>query len=219
MTQDFSQLFAALAVFFASHSVPAVPGLRRGLVARLGERGYLVLHSVLASLSLVWLLVATVTAPRVELWGFQLWAKWLPVLVMPLACTLLVAGLTTANPFSLGWGRGFDPGRPGIVGLTRHPLLWATALWSGTHLAANGELRAVLLFGALCGFSLVGMALFDRRRRRSLGAQWEAWRGAMHFGSGDVPGLLIQAGGGLALYVGLLALHGFLFGVSPLDLF
>jgi len=211
---DFLPLYAALAAFFAAHSLPALPGLRGRLVMWLGsERRYLILHSVLASLTLVWLVLATLEAPRIELWGFHDWARWVPILVMPIACILLVAGLTTSNPFSLGPGsRGFDPSRPGIVGITRHPVLLAAALWSGAHLFPNGELRAVLLFGALFVFSLMGVPLFDHRRKALA-----PLKVALRLGRADLPGLMIRVIGGLLLYGALLYLHQWAFGLNPLS--
>lgn len=221
----FGDLAAALAVFFASHSLPALPGLRGGAVRAMGERGYLMLHSLVGTVTLAWLIVATVRAPRVELWGFHPWTRWVPLLVMPLACMLLAAGLTTPNPFSLGpGGRGFDPARPGVVAITRHPVLWAAALWSGAHLFPNGELRAALLFGALLGFSLMGTRLFDRRRRAVLAKLGGATSnlpfaallsGRAHWGVSS--GAILRAVSGLALFVALLLAHGALLGVSPLD--
>ncbi|HVI51427.1 MAG TPA: NnrU family protein [Candidatus Sulfotelmatobacter sp.] len=213
-TESFLSLYAALGAFFATHSLPSLPGVRGRLVALLGEKGYLIVHSLLATLTLVWLVAATLAAPRLVLWGFHDWARWVPLLTMPFACMLLVAGLTSANPFSLGAGRqGFNPARPGIVALTRHPVLWAAALWSGSHLFPNGELRAVLLFGALCGFSLMGMALFDRRRR-----ELQSLRVRIRFSPSDLPGLLLRALGGLLLYGALLHLHEPVFGFNPLTI-
>ncbi|OIQ88045.1 NnrU protein [mine drainage metagenome] len=219
MLHDFLPLLAALAAFAATHSLPALPGLRARLVAACGPRVYVWGHSLLATATLIWLVAATLAAPRVLLWGFADQARWVPVLVMPVACMLLVAGLTSRNPFSLGAGaRGYDPARPGIVGLTRHPVLWAAALWSGSHLFPNGEVRAALLFGFLLGFSLMGMPLFDRRRRAALGARWQALQ-PRRPGRADLAGLLWRGLLGLLLYLGLLLAHGALFGVKPLDLF
>jgi len=226
----FGELAAALAVFFASHSLPALPGLRARLVGWCGgERRYLLLHSLSATATLVWLVAAALRAPYLELWGFHAWTRWVPITVMPLACMLLVAGLTTPNPFSLGpGGRGFDPQRLGVLAITRHPVLWAAALWSGAHLFPNGSLRAVLLFGALCGFSLMGTRLFDRRRAQAMGVA--AWT-VLAAGTSNLPfaapssrrarlggsgGLVLRAVLGIVVYALLLALHGPLIGVYPL---
>ena len=213
----FSEVMAALALFFATHSVPAVPGVRGRLVSMLGRRFYVVLHSVVATAALAWLIAATLRAPYVELWGFHPWTRWVPLLVMPVACMLLVAGLTSPNPFSLGrGGRGYDPARPGIVAITRHPTLWAAALWAFAHLFPNGDLRAVLLFGGMGGFSLMGMVLFDRRRAAQLGrVEWRRLLAATAR-QPSFAGLAWRAGLGLVLYAALLFAHGPLFGRYPL---
>ena len=50
--------------------------------------------------------------------------KWLMLLIMPIACLLIVSGLTSRNPFSLGMGsKNFGSAKPGIVGLTKHPAI------------------------------------------------------------------------------------------------
>ncbi len=225
--EGFGEVGAALVLFFASHSLPALPRLRARLIAALGHRPYLILHSLIGTATLVWLIVATLEAPYVELWGFHQWTRWVPLLVMPFACILLVAGLTSPNPFSLGMGaRNFDPARPGVIAITRHPVLWAATLWAAAHLFANGELRALLLFGALGGFSLMGTRLFDRRRVQQLGAaEWgrlAAGTSNLPFAGGQTgsaasPGLLWRALLGLLAYGVVLYLHGDLFGRSPLD--
>lgn len=223
----FEELAAAFGLFIATHSVPALPALRARVVGLLGKRRYIVLHSLIASLSLIWLIKATLDAPTVVLWGFHAWARWVPILTMPLACILLVGGLTHGNPFSLGLGRrGWTPDRPGIVAVTRHPILWGAALWSGSHLFPNGEVRAVLLFGGLCLFSIAGTVLFDRRRARAMPdwAELASGTGNMPFGaicSGKSTfsvsyNLVKSILGGAALYLFLLFSHGPVLGLYPL---
>ncbi|HIJ63484.1 MAG TPA: NnrU family protein [Rhodospirillaceae bacterium] len=217
----FEELAAALAIFLATHSLPALPGWRARLVAAVGERRYLIGHSVVGSVTLLWLVAAALAAPYVELWTPPDWARWVPLTVMPLAMMLLVAGLTTANPYSLGRGRqGFDPAHPGIVAVTRHPVLWAAALWAAAHLAANGSLRAVVLFGMLGGFSVMGTRLFERRRGISPDTSNLPFRAILE-GRATLElsaGLLWRCLLGLALYVLLLALHGPVIGRYPLIL-
>jgi uncharacterized membrane protein len=51
------------------------------------------------------------------------------------------------------------------------PLL--LALWSGAHVAPNGDVAHVVLFGLFAGFALAGMGMADRRKRRLMGdAEW-----------------------------------------------
>ena len=217
----FGQLAAALTVFLASHSLPALPGWRARIISVIGERRYLVLHSLVGTVTLLWLVAAALEAPFIELWTPPTWAHWVPVAVMPLACMLLVAGLASANPYSLGRGaRGFDPARPGIVSVTRHPVLWAAVLWAAAHLAANGSLRAVVLFGILGGFSLMGTRLFDRRRGGSPETSNLPFRAVLSGRSRlDLSaGLVWRCLLGLVLYGLLLALHGPVIGRYPVIL-
>lgn len=170
-----TEFVAALVVFFLSHMIPVRPPVRPWLVARLGERGFLLGYSLLSVAILIWLIVAAGRAPYVEVIPPLDALRWAPFLAMPVACWLAVAGLSAVNPLSFGGlGQGaFDPQRPGILAFTRHPLLLALLLWAVAHLLANGDLAHVILFGLLALFSGAGMALIDRRKRRVVGKQ--AW--------------------------------------------
>lgn len=224
-----TEFLLALAAFLAAHVVPARPQLRAALVDRLGERTYLVVYSVVSLGLLVWLVSAGWRAPYVEVWPPAGWAAWVAVLAMPLALALIGAGVACRNPLSVGFVRSHGE-MDGVVRVTRHPLLWGFALWAFAHLPANGDVVAILLFGGLGTFALAGMAVLDRRRRRSLGeARWQALAAgtsalpfaALLAGRTDGPVLdgrtLAGAAAGLAVYAALLSGgHAALFGVDPL---
>ncbi len=220
----------ALTAFFTSHLVPARPAVRRSLQARLGGVAYGVVYSVVSLAVLAWLIVAARNAPHIQLWDFELWQLWVPNLVMPLVCVLIAFGLAAPNPFSIA-GRGsasFDPGRPGIAGVTRHPLLWAITLWALAHMVPNGDLAHVLLFGLFAVFGIAGMAALDSRKRkqwgRELWAQRAAKTSALPFAAlfegrirlHDLQFDPLRAVAALALYAMLLGAHPYLIGVSPL---
>lgn len=168
------ELAAAMALFLVSHRIPAMLGIRETLVRRLGPAGYVALFSAVSLGLLWWLIVAAARAPYVGLWETGDGQRWLVNLVMPVAITLTVFGTAAPNPFAFeGRASGFDPDRPGIAGVTRQPLLWALALWSGAHLLANGDLAHVILFGTFLALALAGMPMVERRRRRTMGeAEW-----------------------------------------------
>lgn len=168
------ELALAMALFLASHRIPAALGVKGRLLAALGPRGYGILFSVASVLLLWWLISAAGRAPFVPLWDQQPWHRWAANIVMPLAIALAVFGIAAPNPFAFeGRRTGFDPARPGIAGLTRQPLLWSLALWSGVHLLPNGDLAHVLLFGPFLILALAGMPMVERRRRREIGgAEW-----------------------------------------------
>jgi len=204
----------ALTIFLAAHSIPARPALRGRLVARLGERGYLLLYSLLSLGLLAWLISAALRAPTILLWPTTLASYHLALALMLPAGWLLAGGLTTPNPFSISLSRRrFDPGRPGIVGLVRHPVLWGFALWALVHAIANGDLVSLVLFGGFLLFSLLGMTVVGRRRRRAEVNDAEALRSVTR---GWTPAqLLLTFGGGTFLYVAALHAHPHLFGPDP----
>lgn len=160
------------AAFFATHSLPLRPAMRTRLVALMGRRGFGVAYSTLSIGMLALLIHAAGRAPYVMLWPTMPWHVHVVKWGMLLVCIVLALSLGRPNPFSFAGARNdrFDPARPGIVRILRHPVLAALALWARLHLLPNGDLAHVLLFGALGGFALLGRRLIDRRRRRELGA-------------------------------------------------
>ncbi|MBC7906750.1 MAG: hypothetical protein H7Y60_08395 [Rhodospirillaceae bacterium] len=225
MTGGLWQLVLAVVVFLASHRLTNQPAFRRPAEALLGgKRGFTIAYSILSVLLLAWMIAAYGDAPMVLVWGQQSWMRWLPPLVMPVACVLAVAGLTTPNPFSIGPGaKGYDPNHPGILRLTRHPVLWAAALWAGAHVVPNGDVAALILFVPLLLLALVGPKLLDRKRRRDLGLdEWTRLAALTDEPLAVMPTVLFREigwpriFGGLVLYGALLALHQPVIGAWPL---
>ncbi|WP_347265752.1 NnrU family protein [Paracoccus sp. (in: a-proteobacteria)] len=147
---DWMEFILALAVFLGSHVIPA--RFRAPLIARLGQRGYVIGYSLLSLALLYWLVVASARAPFVEIWPQESWMRWLVNLAMPFAVLApLVGGMT-------GLMAGF-------------------VLWAGAHLLANGDLAHVILFGLLLAYALLGLVLMARRRGLALRLDW--WRIAL----------------------------------------
>jgi uncharacterized membrane protein len=167
---------AAMAVFMASHRIPAMLGVKEAAQRALGARGYTFVFSVISVGLLLWVIWAAGRAPVVPLWSQSEAARWAVNLALPLAILLGSYGVAAPNPFAFeGRAAGFDPDRPGIAGITRQPLLWALLLWSAAHLWANGDLAHVILFGTFALFSALGMWIVERRRQRMMGPQvWQA---------------------------------------------
>lgn len=212
----------AYVVFFLSHSLPVRPPLRPRLQARLGSVGFTLGYSALSLAVLAWLIAAAGRAPHVALWDWAPWQVHVPLTVMGPVCLIIALFIGRPNPFSFGGARNeqFDPARPGIVRLSRHPLLLALALWAAAHVVPNGDLAHVILFGTFAAFALLGGRLVDRRRRREMGPEWQRMRDLV----ANAPlllaslsgGTLLRLAAGVALYGALLWAHPFLFGVSPL---
>jgi uncharacterized membrane protein len=228
MTGSLAMLFLAAVLFVASHLALANPPLRDGIVARIGERGFLALYSVVAIALFVWLLFAFGAAPYVELWWPSVGLRHIPLVVMPFAFILVVCGNVTPNPTAVRQERLLDDAEParGIIKITRHPTMWGIALWAASHIAANGDLAAVILMGAMLIVALAGMVLIDRKKRAKAPEQWArfaAVTSVVPFAAliGGRTKLRVaeigwgKIGFGLVLYALFLAAHRWLFGVSP----
>tara|TARA_R100000322_G_scaffold166719_5_gene133606 strand:+ start:28483 stop:29172 length:690 start_codon:yes stop_codon:yes gene_type:complete len=220
----------ALAAFVGSHFVPRIGGLRERLIARVGRRTYFSVYGLVSVAVLIWVIVAAGRAPFVELWPQLPWMRWVPNVAMPLAAVLVAAGFGIAQPHTLGGKRGavFDPERPGVAALSRHPLFLALALWASAHLVANGDLAHVILFAIFAALALGAIPVFDARARRALGpdaacAFFEA-SAVLSLAPLTQPAWRRENGGrlikraaiGLAVWAVLLGSHGAVIGVSPL---
>lgn len=227
------EFISAGIVFLVTHRVPTIPPVRAMIVGVIGERGFLIAYSALSIMVLTWLIIAAGRAPHIEVWAMASWQYWAPNIAMPIVCVLIAFSVASPNPLSFGGRRpeSFDPNHPGFAGVTRHGLLWALALWSASHLAPNGNLAHVILFGSFCAFSLYGMRIIDRRRQRQMGMEtWQSmaratsswpfqslitghWKPSL---SGTFRDTIIRLGFSIALYMVLLMTHADVIGVSPL---
>lgn len=211
----------AFAAFFLTHSIPIRPPLRPWAVARLGHAGFGIAYSALSLAVLAWLIAPAGRAPYVPLWDWAPWQNHVVLAVMLPVCVILSLAIARPNPFSFGGAQNdrFDPASPGIVRLTRHPLLLALGIWSAAHILPNGDLAHVILFGTFAGFAMLGGRLVDRRRQREMGQRWHDLRAALS----ECPASLsltadtfLQLAAGLILYAGLIWLHPLVIGVDPL---
>jgi len=165
-------LAMAFALFIALHSIPAMPHIRRRLVAAVGHRAYLIAYSLVSIAVLGWLFKAALAIDYVEIWAPAPWQIWVTLIAAPIGLLLVVAGLLSRNPLSISLRSG--PGDTGaIVAITRHPVLWGFLLWALGHLVANGDVRSVVLFGGFAAFAAGGLFMLDRRARKTLGANWD----------------------------------------------
>ena len=221
LTGEVGHLILSVAVFIGAHSLSNWKPLRGPIEAKYGRVAFYGGYSVVSTVLLVWVVAAALDSPTVSVWEQQPWMRWVPPVLMPAACLLWVLGMTQRNPFSIGLGgKGYDPARPGVVRLTRHPIIWGLGLWAGAHIVPNGHLAGLVLFVPLLLLCLVGPPILDAKRRKSLGE--EEWRrlagGARPFDAGRLLAELgwLRIAGGLALYPALLWLHPLVIGLNPL---
>jgi uncharacterized membrane protein len=156
------QLAVATAVFLATHFVTSTP-LRPVLVNALGEWPYRAVYSLIALITLGWMIWSYMGAPREPLWAGL---RQLPVVVMPFALVLFACGYWR-NPTMVGADkllRSDDPAR-GMIRITRHPIMWAVMLWAAAHILARGDLKSLIFFGGFLVLAALGTLLMDSRKK------------------------------------------------------
>lgn len=176
-----------LLLFFALHALTVTPSLRSAIVARIGGGVWKAAVAVGSLLAIALIVTGWDAAPNTPLFAPSALAIRLAPELVSVALVLSVIG-----------GAGL-PGH--IRRAVHHPMLIGVALWSATHLLANGGWRETMLFGAFLVFSLYALAsLLRSGKRASFVATWK-W---------DVVGIAI----GLVVAVGVMHGHRWLFGVA-----
>jgi uncharacterized membrane protein len=222
-------LLVVIVLFVGGHFLLSSTPLRAQIVARVGERGFAGLFSVVMIVILIATIFAYGRAPYVPVWELGLWAGWVPVLVMPFALMLFVGGYSQPNPTAVMQAAPVgtaEPRRmaPGILAVTRHPIMWGFGLWALSHLVANGDAASIILIGGMAVLALAGTMLIDRKKARSWGPAWPAFAAV----TSNLPLLAILEGRNrlslaeigwwrilvaLAAYAALFALHRYVAGV------
>ena len=225
-------LEVAAAVFLGLHLLIAGTRARDVITGIIGERAYLALFSLASVVAIAWLIMtynAAQAGPGNHvLYNLGRGVHDMGILIIAIAFWLGVQGLLSANPTSVQQeGAVAKEGVVhGVLRITRHPFLWGVVLWAGFHLAANGDLASVILFGAFLLLALFGTFSIDAKRRRKMGAAWEGFAAQtsnIPFGAvirGRTPLHLSESFGwrfwvALILFVAILFAHAHIFGVSP----
>jgi uncharacterized membrane protein len=224
MIPEWGELMLALFCFLGAHMLPTRPTIRAAIVTRIGRVPYIVAYSVLSVALLMWVARASASAPFIELWPYDEILLPVPAAGMALACLLLVFGLSSPTPLSLGPPARFDPSTPGIAAVVRHPVPWAALIWAASHATVNGDLAHLIVFAGFGLLALAGMFALDHRFRKKLGAA--EWSGLARYTSNIPfvgvlrgarlrvgPGTLLRVFGAVLLYGALMLSHEFIAGV------
>lgn len=192
-----------VALFVGVHLVPMVPVWRAALVDRLGEGGYKAGFAVFALAGLIGAIVAYRFTPHAPLWPSPPPLRIITAILM-FAAVLLFAGAK---------------GVPWFKRIVRHPMLWGIGLLGVAHLLANGEVAGLILFGGLAVFGFAWQPLSDRRDAAVDPAAWAETRRTTSFWpfakwhARSDPVTLRPLIAGAIVYVALVLLHPWLFGV------
>jgi uncharacterized membrane protein len=223
----FERLALAAFLWFGIHAFIAGSELRWVLARWLGESGFRAFFSVLSLASLIFLIQSYRRASFYPLWFAPRPIHWLPLVVMPLALVLAVGAFSVPNPTAAGAEKVLErtDAARGVLRITRHPFLWAVAVWSGAHLLVTGHVAAILFFGTLCATALRGTGSIDDKRRHTNKAEFARYAEI----TSNAPFAAVIAGRNrlvwaelwvpvviaILLFIVILRLHSRAFGFSP----
>lgn len=155
-------------LFAGSHLVLSSSFVRPQLVAKVGDRPFQGIYSLVALATFLPLCMyyASYKHTGTQLWqsflGLHLMAKDLNILLMALAFILLISGLIARPPSSM-----LASGTPeayGVTRITRHPTFAAFFLFGIAHCLMNGTITDLVFFGGFSVFSWLGAAHQDGRK-------------------------------------------------------
>ncbi|MFT7219047.1 MAG: putative membrane protein [Candidatus Azotimanducaceae bacterium] len=137
-------LVIGIVLFFSIHLVPTTQ-LRATIALKTGEDGFKGLFSLVALAGFGLIVYGFYLSDFVPLFDPLPWGRTASYWIMPIAAILLFASNAPNN----------------IKRFIRHPMLIGITLWSGTHLAANGDLASTLLFLSFGAFSIMDILLVE----------------------------------------------------------
>jgi uncharacterized membrane protein len=130
-------LILGLVLFLGIHVLPMNPPLKSSVLARVGERGYRFVFSILSGIGLVLIIIGfghlRGSGQNVQLWSPPFWSRHVAFALMLPAFILIIAAYVPSRIRALAGG---------------HPMLLGVILWALAPLIANGDLAGLLLFGS-----------------------------------------------------------------------
>jgi uncharacterized membrane protein len=150
-------LALATLAFVGTHLVMSHP-LRDALVARLGERGFLGLYSLISFATLGWMILAWRAAiDSIPMWVAPPW--WWPIAsAIMLVASILLVGSQIGNPALPRPGARVKdiPPPKGVFAITRHPMNTSFMIWAAVHALQWGSARNLIVAGGIFLLALLG---------------------------------------------------------------
>lgn len=169
------EILAAIA-FVGSHFLLSHP-LRAPIAGAIGEAPFMALYSLVAAVTLVWLALAFRAVPaEAPFWSVGD-GLWIVATILMLPASVMFVGSLVGNPALPGPPRAASaPPEPrGVFSVTRHPMMWAFALWGVAHILVAPTPANIVLAKTIIFLALVGAALQDRKKERLQPDTWRAW--------------------------------------------
>ena len=181
--KDSAVILVLLLLFASSHMLLSSRAIRTRLVARLGDKRFQAVYSIVALAFFVPLLYYYFTHLHA---GPLLWSvpdsgavEFVLVLANVMGFVLTVAGVMTPSPASV---TGTPTDQPtGVHRITRHAVFMGMGIWALTHAISNGYASDVAFFGGIVVFVIVGSWHQDRRKLAAGDPRFERFHAATAF--------------------------------------
>ena len=194
--KDTAVIVVLLLLFAASHMLLSSRSIRASLVARLGDRTFVVVYSTVALVFFAPLVYYYFTHLHS---GPLLWSvpatgavEFVLVVANVVGFVLAVAGVMTPSPAAVGGAPVDEP--TGAHRITRHAVFMGMGIWALAHLVANGFASDIAFFGGIILFVIVGSWHQDRRKLAAGDPRFERFHAATAFipftGRGALRGLM-----------------------------
>ena len=141
-------LVTGLVVFLGMHLLPAASGIRGGLIARLGEKRYKTVFSLVSAVGLVLIVAGYAhSGDRTRVFAPLTAARHAAPFAMILSFILFAAANMRGN----------------LRRRLGHPMLIGLLIWSAVHFLANGDRTGTVLFGAFFAYAAIDLVSAVRR--------------------------------------------------------
>ena len=211
-------LALATLAFVGTHFAMSHP-YRGRLIGQLGEAGFRLAYSLVAFVTLGWMIWVYGEADNIPLWTAPDWA-WIAGSIVMLVASILLVGSFLGNPAFPHPGAEKLAAKParGVFAITRHPMNWSFALWALVHLSVYGSPRNLIVAAGILVLAIAGSIGQDRKKRAAIGRAWQDWEARTSFipfaaliggrakWSAAFPGW-IALGGGTLLWLVVTSLH------------
>jgi uncharacterized membrane protein len=166
--------------FVGTHLAMSHP-YRMRLVGQLGEQRFTLLYSVVAAITLGWMIWAYQGADPWPLWQAPDWVWTAASLILLIASVLLVGSLVR-NPAFPHPGAAKLAAAPArrVYAITRHPMNWSFILWALTHIAVYGSPRNLIVATGILVLAVAG-SIGQDRKKRALMKDWSKWEARTSF--------------------------------------
>ncbi len=179
---EYSQLILASFAFVGTHFLMSHP-MRKELVRIFRPNGFALVYSIVSLAAFGWMVWAFIGAPKHAAYWPANDVIWAVATALMLLASILFVGSLVRNPSFPGASEKLAGQKPfGVYQMTRHPMMWAFALWGVAHIIVAPRPDNFIFSGAIIFLALVGAKAQEIKKAKLVGVEWDAWLRQTSFG-------------------------------------